>query len=454
MPGSSRKSQCLSWTYSQASRHISYTAKKRARFDPLGEALRMGLACFRAAFSAFAVMLLSAVTVIGCGSKESTETPAVQVCVPSTVYSCVRGSCNGHQSCLQDGTAFTRCVCDDSEPKAGGGSDFAADAAALDAEIPKDAASDARAADAQPPATREFCDNGKDDDADGDVDCADADCRAMACVAEAPKGWHGPIALRLDAADSSCGGPFAQKVFEAGAQPDTSAAACSTCTCTGSDTSCAAFVDFGTGNMAECAGTTCTTSLNQSCAEIMPPCLAGLSTAYLQTKLPTAAGACTASEQKSTTPAATWKTKALACAPDSTQRGGCKSGQVCLPESPGAEFEANYCVWQDGAIDCPSSFAEKHTYYQELNDTRSCTACACSGPNCSYKWQVFNSSDTSCSAPLLELTSANQCVQVNPAADKLRVGASISGDGKCTASGGVSQGSVTAAKPVTVCCMR
>jgi hypothetical protein len=187
----------------------------------------------------------------------------------------------------------------------------------------------------------------------------------------------------------------------------------------------------------------------------MPPCLAGLSTAYLQTKLPSAAGACTPSMSTMTGPAASWKVRALACTTANLQRGGCKTGRVCLPADPGAEFERNYCVWQDGEVDCPSAtFTEKHTYYRELNDTRSCTACSCSGPNCNYNWQVFNASDTSCSAPLLQLSSPNQCVEVNPSADKLRVGASITGDGKCAPSGGKSQGTVTADKPLTVCCER
>jgi len=424
----------------------------------------MALACFRATIVTI-VMFLSALVLSGCGKSESATTPAVQVCEPGTVYSCVRGSCNGHQSCSQDGTAFTSCVCNGAdEPQAGGPADStdaatADGGATRDAGVSRDAAavSDAHAADAQSGALQERCDNGADDDGDGLIDCADDDCGSMACLAEAPKGWHGPIALRLAAAtDSGCDAPFAAKAFEAGAQPDTSPATCSACSCSSSsDTSCAPFVDFGTGGTAECAGTTCTTSINQSCTEIMPPCLAGLSTAYLQTKLPTAAGACTASEQKPTQAVAAWKVTALACGPEAAQRAGCKTGRVCLPQTPGSEFEAGYCVWQDGQVDCPSSaYTDKRTYYRELNDTRSCTACSCSGPNCSYKWQVFNDSDTSCSSPLLELTSANQCVQVNPASDKLRIGASITGDGKCTPSGGASQGSVTAAKPVTVCCAR
>jgi hypothetical protein len=210
-------------------------------------------------------------------------------------------------------------------------------------------------------------------------------------------------------------------------------------------------VDFGSGSEAACGGTTCTTSVNQSCAEIMPPCLTGLASAYLQTKLPASTGACTPSPQAATKPDARWKTRALGCAIPAAG-GGCKGG-VCLPKSPGDDFSDNYCVWQDGDVDCPSNkFTDKHTYYRDLDDTRSCTACACSGPNCSYSWQVYGDTDTTCATPLLALSSANQCVQVNPVGDMLRVGAAISGDGKCTPGGGTHQGEVTPKTPLTVCC--
>jgi hypothetical protein len=431
----------------------------------------MVFAGFRVVAGAFVLAIGPVVLggLVGCGKTPSTEAPAAQVCLPSAVYSCVRGSCNGHQGCTADGTAFTSCICNgsDDEPQAGAGPAANADAGSRDAETAQDAASpkdasttmpsmtpDARVADAQTAAMQEQCDNGKDDDGDGQVDCADDDCADMACVAEAPQGWLGPIALRLDAAaGGSCPGSLANTAFEAGADPAAAAASCSACSCSGGDEPCAAFVDFGTGSTAACEGATCTTSINQSCAEIMPPCLAGLTTAYLQTKLPVGARACTPSVPTATKPAVAWKLHALACTASAPQRGGCKAAGVCLPKSPGSAFVPNYCIWHDGETDCPAStFTDKRTYYREVTDTRTCAACACSGPNCSYQWQVFNSTDTGCTAPLLQITSPNQCVQVNPAADKLRVGGTIAGDGKCTPSGGASQGAVSAAKPVTVCC--
>jgi hypothetical protein len=400
----------------------------------------MAVACSRA----FAGLLSSALLLVGCGQSDETPKSTDQVCVPLTVYSCARGGCTGHQGCNQDGSALTKCVCDDNAPSAGSKADPVDDAGpdARDASAP-DASSQ-----------HEICDNGKDDDADGQIDCADSDCTEVACVAAAPAGWHGPIALDVGATPrSDCRGSFDKKAFEAGAEPSAEAATCSACSCSGGETPCAAFIDFGTGSEAECAGTQCTTSLNQSCAQITTPCLTGLATAYLQTKLPGAAGACTPSPQTATKPEAQWKTHALGCAASATDSAGCKSGHVCLPKAPGADFADNYCIWQVGDVDCPNAqFPDKQRFFEELADTRACSACACSGPNCSYSWQVFATDDSTCAAPLLELSSAGQCVQVNPTADKLRLGAAISGDGKCTPSGGASQGDVTAKKPVTVCC--
>jgi hypothetical protein len=65
---------------------------------------------------------------------------------------------------------------------------------------------------------------------------------------------------------------------------------------------------------------------------------------------------------------------------------------------------------------------------------------------------VFNAGDTSCASPIIKLTNPGQCVQVNPSADKLRVGATIEGDGACKPSGGESTGGVRGSRPVTVCC--
>jgi hypothetical protein len=145
-----------------------------------------------------------------------------------------------------------------------------------------------------------------------------------------------------------------------------------------------------------------------------------------------------------------WGKRAAICRAPEAKSGGCEAGRQCVAE-PGDDTKL--CVYREGEHDCPGNkFEQRQLYYREVTDTRSCSACACSGPNCSYTCSVFNADDTSCASPIIKLTSAEQCVQVNPSADKLRVGATIEGDGACKASGGESGGGVSGSRPVTVCC--
>lgn len=340
----------------------------------------------------------------GCGDDESASADAgskPKVCEPGTVYSCFHSGCNGHQSCSNDGTSLSRCTCDP-EPEQDAGS--------------------------PPP------------DAGGERCTGE-----LACHGEATQGWSGPVAVRE--ADG-CDGAYGERVFEAGAQPSAAAASCSSCTCSAAG-SCAMFVDFTTGTEAGCGGTTCTTSVNQSCSEITPPCVAGQSTAYLGTKLASGSGSCKASEQKPELPDVTWSKRVVGCKA-ATQPASCDANGVCLPKPASGDA---LCVYREGEHDCPAKgYTKRQLLYRNVEDTRACSACTCDSPSCSYSWSVFNAADTSCANPIIKLTSAGQCVQVNPSGDKLRVGATISGDGACAPAGGASSGGVRGRDALTVCC--
>jgi hypothetical protein len=402
-------------------------------------------------FGSLLTTLVWVVAAVGCGDdKTSPPAKTEKVCDPGTVFSCYRRGCNGHQSCNSQGTEMSACTCDPPNTAGSGGRGDDGDAgAAVDAGEPLDASD--MPIDAGPPPA-EVCDNNEDDDGNGETDCADDACDSRSCERAAATGWKGPIELRSsDSAPPDCGGEFDTKSFEAGASPSAAAASCSVCSCTPPNAACAAFVDFTTGTEAGCGGTTCTTSVNQSCSEIMPPCLTGLTSAYLGTKLPTGTSGCAPSAQSSDKPDVTWAKRVVGCSAGDSARGGCKSGEQCLPKHASSNA---ICVWRDGEHDCPSqAYTQKRSYYRDVEDTRSCTACACSGPNCSYSWSVFNAADTTCASPIVALTSADQCVQVNPSLDKLRVGASITGDGSCTPSGGATQGAVSGSDEITVCCV-
>lgn len=366
----------------------------------------------------------------GCGGEPEAGDGGTKarVCAPNTVYSCFRNGCKGHQTCASDGSSMSKCSCDPVEEDAG--------MVVRDAGEVRD---------------HEICDNGRDDDGDGDIDCADDDCSDRSCHGAAPADWSGPISMRnSDGAAPSCEGAFGERVLEAGSQPSAAGAECSTCSCSPSGSACAAFVDFSTGSEAGCGGSSCTTSVNQSCSEIMPPCLTGQSSAYLGTKLASGSGTCSPSNQTPKLPDVKWTKRAALCRGPDAQRGGCEMGRVCVAKP---SKDAKLCVYREGEHDCPAQmYTHRELYYRDVDDTRSCSACKCSGPNCSYTWSVFNAADTSCQSPIIKLTSAGQCVQVNPNADKLRVGATIEGDGACSASGGESSGGVSGSEPVTVCC--
>ncbi|HTU57544.1 MAG TPA: hypothetical protein VMF89_03905, partial [Polyangiales bacterium] len=211
-------------------------------------------------------------------------------------------------------------------------------------------------------------------------------------------------------------------------------------------------LDFGTSTGAACGGESCTTSVNASCAEIRPQCLQSATTASLRTALPSGTACEPAKQEPSITPPR-WKTRVTACEASAPQRTGCEAQALCLPTRPDNGFEAPYCIWREGQHPCAgTAFPRQRVYYRGIADTRTCSDCSCAALGCNYSWQVYNIDDLSCTMPLLQLSSAEQCAQINPDNGRLRVGATITGTGTCAATGGQSLGTVTPEDAVTMCC--
>jgi hypothetical protein len=379
-------------------------------------------------------LLFATLTLTRCGkAADSAVTSKAKVCTPGTGYTCVRGTCNGFQQCKPDGSGYTPCECGTTSRVRDAGDSSDADGGGHDD-------------------GRERCDNGVDDDGDGKIDCADADCAAMRCSPAAPSGWQGPVVFRESEDEATCAGAFQHVAWRGGSDPQADPASCSQCTCDGGS-SCASAIDFASSSEEQCGGKSCSTSINQACAEISPACIADLTTAYVKTKLASGAG-CQASLQHADKSEPSWRTHALACSAGALSAGGCGKDELCAPAADGGEgFEARYCIYRDGEHACPNAtFSDRRIYQRAFQDTRACSACNCDGDECQYRWRVFNADDTSCATPLLELSISDQFEQVNPKDGKLRVGAMISGGGACKASGGESSGDVSAEDPVTLCC--
>jgi hypothetical protein len=389
---------------------------------------------------------LLCIALAACGDDAVQETGGVAgvsgtPCTQGTSFSCFIPGCReGRQLCQADGF-LGRCTCRDVPQAADGGA--MRDASATDAAV--DPPDGATGSPTDGGAGREdaAADGGPDSAVPEPRDCED-DLGGY-CIASAPNGWTGPVLVYEGTNDApSCGGHYPDEVVSGGGGLVAPATTCSTCTCSGG---CGDRLNFETGPASNC-NNDCTTQISSSCAGISPSCLSGLGTGYLETKVPNNAATCSPSAQNPTLPAADWATNALACAPATAlTRSGCGRGQVCAPEAP---FAGEICILRDGDVPCPQGpYDDRRVYYTAIDDTRTCSACTCNA-DCNYTWYVFDTSDATCSTPLLTLTQENDCVPVNPSSGTIRVGVDVTGT--CQPGGGQPTGSAQGQGAVTVCC--
>jgi hypothetical protein len=416
----------------------------------------------------------------GCGHKKAagSDTTAKQPeCSSGTSFSCIGSvGCMGMQMCVSG--KLTACDCSRNATgggtagtnggntsggngTSGGGGNKPADGGGTPT-TPADAGSgnapmDGSTMTTPPPKDaggnnntgNEDCSNGVDDDGDGKIDCADSECGAWICAANAPTGWTGPSLLyEGDAKPPACDGSYGTIAMRGGTAASGDAAQC-TCTCSGGG-SCASFLAFASGAQGNCSDAACVANVDTSCTELSSSCLS-TATSYVQTRLPPGSTSCAAPTQSTSIGDANWAKYALACSPGSApRRGGCDPGNVCAPPTP---FAGHFCIVKQGDQACPSGpYTDRHVYYTAIDDTRDCTACTCD-QDCSYSWKIYDDADTSCATPLATKTAAGECVSVTPASGKIRVGVAMSGAGSCMQNGGTATGSVSASDPYTACCL-
>ncbi|HXU06702.1 MAG TPA: hypothetical protein VN903_37355 [Polyangia bacterium] len=289
----------------------------------------------------------------------------------------------------------------------------------------------------------ENCRNGVDDDGNGLVDCADPACAAYACVAAAPSGWSGPVALW----EGSGTAPACPTVFDTMAYAGQGGltagnASCSSCSCIGAP--CNVYIQFFDG--ATCGAGTQTYSGNTlGCHS--PPFTPTFSRAYysgvqqgITCTTPTG-GAITRD-----TPA--FQTTARACSSSTViVQGGCSAGSVCAPRST-SPYQTALCVYRTGTYPCPTGYTVGHSYASGATDGRACSACNCTNLNC-YDAKVTEFSGASCTGTV---GMTQPLPDMYPACGGA-VGTTRSRRIQISCSGGQLTGSVSATNPVTVCCL-
>jgi hypothetical protein len=155
---------------------------------------------------------------------------------------------------------------------------------------------------------------------------------------------------------------------------------------------------------------------------------------------------------------ATWSTAALVCV--GKPSGLCADpGETCAPVVPDPSPSFLVCIVRDGDRACPEGWSDKHVFFDHVDDSRTCSPCACSAPSgsaCAGSISVFKDSDCSVPLPLtLSLDATGPSCHTVPPGSAL--GSKAAGPltytpGTCQPSGGEPIGSTTPAEPSTFCC--
>ncbi|MFO0617300.1 MAG: hypothetical protein U0414_32185 [Polyangiaceae bacterium] len=284
-----------------------------------------------------------------------------------------------------------------------------------------------------PPPT-EDCFNAMDDDGDMLADCEDPDCvDDTECVEPIPNGWgtFGYVVLGEMGTAPACPA-FASAVKYNGFKDlSNTGFSCSNCGCSAPmNRSCELKTDldpvapglqlFQLRNVA-CSNMNATNLItltdpnpwNLSCdATNSSPggasCAGSACNSSVFTQSPTVTGgSCNATGGVLNKASPTWQTASTACGAIPALVG-CDSGKKCMPK-PKAPYFGHVCVGKAGEqATCPAPFNDKHVYYKNFVDDRSCTACHCedpSGGSCGIALTLYT--DAACSSSVVTFNAGS-----------------------------------------------
>ncbi|MCC6558211.1 MAG: hypothetical protein IT372_35145 [Polyangiaceae bacterium] len=132
---------------------------------------------------------------------------------------------------------------------------------------------------------------------------------------------------------------------------------------------------------------------------------------------------------------------------------------TCVPSAKPPPPGFRQCVaWlRDGEPVCPTEYPEPLTFYDDIQDTRSCSPCECTEvvpSNCLAKVTFYQDSSCTNSAGYADASSVPQCKAPNPGSTLGSIEAEMLVDepGSCVSSGGDQTGQVVRTRPTTFCC--
>ena len=160
--------------------------------------------------------------------------------------------------------------------------------------------------------------------------------------------------------------------------------------------------------------------------------------------------------------APTWGTFARACLGNGFTAACPDPSDYCAPTAEPPPEGFSQCVHQGGDHACPPGYPNKHVFYKDAIDLRTCSDCACGPPEggvCSMKLSLFQGPVCDPGGPSeISSTSVNSmtsaCLFIAALTD---LQSKLGGDpwytpGSCEPSGGEPVGPVDLLEPATFCC--
>ncbi len=302
------------------------------------------------------------------------------------------------------------------------------------------------------------CLDGLDDDSDGEVDCADDDCKPdYECVAAPPADWSGYYRVRRlpwsdpEPAQEPCpNGRPARRFYQDASGSITCACSCgplSGASCTPARIGCATNVNCSnpsdwTAELSDghCHKPDIGSSTQLSCLLLDDGAIASM-------------GSCTPSVTKSSV--APFQSVLDVCGPD-VGNHGCFPGYACTHRGGGA-YTGPLCVRKADNTACPLGWGARYFGFESYTDTRDCTACTCT-PNTTCSPTGYAVYDDNDCHDWHATVSSSICVNASDALDfttwSIRRTGTPQASGQCVGGGGESTGSLTTSGPTTFCCQQ
>jgi hypothetical protein len=311
-------------------------------------------------------------TAARCGSETC---PAGTICFDGSCRNeCADGgACLGGQSCTPDAVCVGNDPSHDPLADAGTGGGGAGGRDAGDAGPCVDAGA-------------EDCFNNRDDDCDGDMDCADSQCASPAqCVPEGPA--NGVLGTLLAAGASTCPTGYTARTLRRGLDAEV---ACNGCSCVIQRSTCDAGI-YGYGSY-PCGPTQYqfATPLYNTFSDRCSAVPAGANVHFYSLRSTTE---CTPAGT-GTPPAPSWGETRTYCAANRVG-GGCAAGARCVPRAT-----TSACALTTGATTCGAGYPTTSggTWYSAFTDTRTCT-CLCGNGFGTCPGYIEAFSDGACAGP-------------------------------------------------------